>query len=156
MSVAELAARASIPERRYVPFLDYPMGDNLRLTVEVARVMHPELSLGAAVRRMGRTSYSTFLSSHAGRVLASTVGRDVEQMLLLSPKVMRLFLNFGEFSAKVSGAQCVHISARNFPLFLESYQVGVIEGVFEHFEVTGSVGIALESISNAQFEARWD
>src|SRR5688500_5936387 len=70
-SAAELAARAGIPERRYLPFSDYSMSDNMRLTVEVAKVAHPNLSLGAAVRRLGSTSYTTFLSSHAGRVIAS-------------------------------------------------------------------------------------
>ncbi len=52
-SPAELAKAAGIPARRYTPFLDYPMRDNLRLTVEVARRVYPRLALGEALAEIG-------------------------------------------------------------------------------------------------------
>lgn len=156
VEASELAARAGIPDRRYVPFFDYPMSELLRLTVEVAKAVYPSHSLGAGLRLIGRTGYATFLSSHAGRVATMTLGNDVHELILAAPKLFKIVMNFGELEASAVGERCVHTACRKFPAFLETYQVGVVEGVFQHFDVSGQVRIALTDIATAVIEARWD
>ncbi len=155
-SAEEIAERAGVPHRRYVPFLDYPMADNLKVTVEIAKVLHPEVPVGAAIRRIGRTSYRTFLGSQPARVLMAAVGaKDVEKVLLLAPKAYPIVMNFGRVWAEKVGEHRVHSGCESFPAFLETYQVGVVEGVFDHFHVEGEVRIALTDVANAVIEATW-
>jgi hypothetical protein len=65
-------------------------------------------------------------------------------------------MNFGELYAERLEPRCVRVGCRRFPAFLESYQVGAFEGMFEHFGVKGTLRIALADIGTAEFEARWD
>ena len=152
----ELAERAGIQSRRYIAFFDYPMSDNLRLTCEVAKAVHPTVSLGAGIRRIGRTSYATFLSSHARRVVASTLGRDVKKWLVYAPKAIRMVMNFGELSIAPGPGASARLSCRNFPAFLETYQVGAVEALFAHFGVKGTIQVAVEDVGTAFFELSWE
>lgn len=156
VSAEDLAQRAGIQSRRYIAFFDYPMADNLRLTCEVAKVVHPTLSLGAGVRRLGRTSYATFLSSHAGRVVASTLGRDVKKWLVYAPKAIRMVMNFGDITVEPGTDRSARLLCRNFPAFIETYQVGAIEALFSHFGVEGKIRLALEDVGTASFDLSWD
>ncbi len=154
-SPAELAKAAGIPARRYTPFLDYPMRDNLRLTVEVARRVYPRLALGEALAEIGRTSFSTFLGSHVGRVLVLAVGDSVGDVLALAPKAYRLSMSFGEVRVVSREARRLVFECFDLPAFIETYQVGTVQGVFEHFGVTGRVRVSLQDIANGAVEASW-
>jgi hypothetical protein len=151
----QLATRAGVEPRRYVAFRDYPIAENFKLGLEVAKVAHPRLATGDAFRLLGRRSYVTLLQSHAARVLLAAVGGDVERVLLLAPKAMRLVLNFGHFHSERIAENCVHFRCESYPAFVETYLVGTLEGVFQHFGVDGEIKIAIEDIGKATFEARW-
>jgi uncharacterized protein (TIGR02265 family) len=155
LSAEELAERAGIPHRRYVAFMDYPYADLLKLTLEVGKVAYPKLPLGDAVRLMGRRAYVTMLSSHAGRVLLMSLDHDVERVFLISPKAYKLVLNFGRFHSERVGERHVRFGFNGYPGFLETYQVGVVEGVFEHFKIRGEVTLALTDIGAGTFDVTW-
>ena len=155
LSAEDLAQRAGVPHRRYVAFMDYPYADLLKLTLEVGKVAYPKLPLGDAVRLMGRRAYVTMLSSHAGRVLLMSIDHDVERVFLISPKAYKLVLNFGRFQSERIAERHVRINFSGFPGFLETYQVGVVEGVFEHFKIRGEVTLALTDIANGAFDVVW-
>lgn len=154
-SPAELARAAGIPVRRYTPFLDYPMRDNLRLTVEVARRAYPQLTLGEALAHIGRTSFSTFLGSHVGRVLVLAAGDSVGDVLALAPKAYRLSMSFGEVRVVSQEPRRVVFACRDLPAFIETYQAGTLQGVFDHFGVAGQMRVSLDDIANGVMEASW-
>jgi uncharacterized protein (TIGR02265 family) len=140
---------SGVPERRYYAFQDYPMVDNLRLTVAAAAHLHPRLPIGDAVRRLGQTALDVVLASQIGRALFGILGRDVEPIFLRGPKAFKLLVGTGEVTAEKLSDRSYRFRARNLPLFLETYQVGVIEGVLRHCGERGRILIALEDLSNA-------
>lgn len=154
---AELATRAGVPYRRYMPFFDYPMAENLRLCFEAAKALHPDKPVAVGLRELGRTAFRAFLSSTPARILMAVVGAgEVDKVLLLTPKSYALSINYGRVDAQLVHERCVHITLSDFPSFIESYQVGIFEGVLDHFEVKGSVRIALTDIANAVIEVKWN
>jgi uncharacterized protein (TIGR02265 family) len=152
----QLAERAGIPLRRYVPFLDYPMAELLKLTLTVASIVHPKLSSGDALRAFGRRSYATLLNTHAGRVLLASLGNDIERVFLIAPKAYRLVMNFGRFHSERVEERHVRFMYEAFPSFIETYHVGALEGVFQHFGVEGSVQVSLPDISTGTFDVTWN
>jgi uncharacterized protein (TIGR02265 family) len=151
-SAAELSLLAGVPERRYIAFRDYPMAENLRLLVAAARCAHPSLPLGQALRRVGQAAFDTVLGSHVGRTVFGVLGDDVERLLLRWPKAYELFYGFGEVTVETSGPGLFTMRARRFPVFLETYQIGVLEGALRDCRARGQVRVALESPADATFE----
>lgn len=140
---------SGVPERRYYAFRDYPMVDNLRLTVAVAAHLHPRLPIGDALRRLGQAALNVVLASQIGRALFGILGRDVEPIFLRGPKAFKLLVAAGEVTAEKLSDRTYRFRAKNLPLFLETYQVGVIEGVLRHCGERGRILLALEDLSNA-------
>ena len=151
---AELFKAAQVSDRRHVPFRDYPASEHMRLMVTVARAVYPKLPLGEALRRIGQTTFDTVLVTHIGRSFFGILGADVEKIFLASPKAMKLLVNFGRFTCEKSGGHTFVFRARDYPVFLESYQVGVIEGALRHCRATGRIRIAVDDISNGLAEVR--
>jgi uncharacterized protein (TIGR02265 family) len=152
---AELARAAGIEERRYSAFRDYPMKDNLLLTVEVAQRVYPRMALADALTRIGETSFSTFLASHLGRVLVLAAGSDVGPVLTLAPRAYPLVMNFGSIEVETTEPGRVVTRCRDLPAFIETYQVGTAQGVLKHFGVRGTVLVDLEDIANGRIEVTW-
>ncbi len=140
---------SGVPERRYYAFRDYPMVDNLRLTIAVAAHLHPRLPISDALRRLGQAALNVVLASQIGRALFGILGRDVEPIFLRGPKAFKLLVAAGEVTAEKLSDRTYRFRAKNLPLFLETYQVGVIEGVLRHCGERGRILIALEDLSNA-------
>ena len=148
-SPRELAALAGIPERRYVAFRDYPMADNMRLTVAVAGILHPRLPLGEALRRRGQRALGVLLDSHIGRSLFGIFDPDPEPFLLHGVRAYRLLIGLGEVSVERLSPSEYRLTARDMPLFLETYQIGVLESVLMRCNVRGEVLIAMDGLSDA-------
>ncbi len=148
----DLCTLASVPLRRYIPFRDYPMDEYLRLEVTTAGAVYRGVPLGEGMRRLGWTALDSLLGSHVGKTVFGILGRDVELLLLHTPKIYDLTLNFGRvFAEKVSrGRFLVHASG--MPIFLETYHVGVFEGALRHCRVPGRVRIAASGLEDATFE----
>jgi uncharacterized protein (TIGR02265 family) len=153
---SELLARAGIPDRRYFAFHDFPMADHLRLLVATARALHPRTSLGEGLRRIGRTAYDGLLGSHVGRVAFGALGLDLERILLLGPRAIRLVTTFDKMHAEKVSERTVQVHYREMPAFLETYHVGVLEGVLAHCNAFGRVRTNVTDIANATHEVTWD
>lgn len=152
---ADIARAAGVEDRRYSAFRDYPMHDNLRLTVEIAGRIHPRVPLGEALMRIGKTSFSTFLASHLGRVLVLAVGDAVGPVLGLAPRAYPLVMNFGSIVMESEEPRRVVTRCRDFPAFIETYQVGTVLGVLEHFDVAGTVRAEITDLANGRIEITW-
>jgi len=148
----EILTLAHVRGRRFIAFRDYSMHEMLRLMVAVGRVTYPHLPLGQALRRIGWTVFATVLGSHVGRTVLGVFGRDLPRMLELEPTVHKLLTSFGSINAEALGNGAYHIRVRDLPTFLETYQVGVFEGLLRHCGARGHLRIALEGLAQATYE----
>jgi uncharacterized protein (TIGR02265 family) len=150
----EIFRAAQLPERRYVAFRDYPLAENMRITVAAARALYPRYSLGEGLRRMGQTTFEAVLATHIGRALFGILGRDVEPILLTGPKAFKVMINLGQITGEKTSFRTFTFHAHAFPAFLETFQVGVLEGVLRHCGERGRIRIALEDLGTATIELR--
>ena len=132
------------------------MVDNLRLTVSVASHLYPRLPQGEGIRRIGQTALDVVLGSQIGRAVFGAFDRDLEPLFLRGPKAFRLLLGMGDVTSEKIGARKYRFHAKNFPAFLETYQVGVIEGVLRHCGKTGTILVAMDGLANATIEVEID
>ncbi len=151
-SPSELFRLAGFPERRYVVFRDYPLAENLRLTVAVALAVFPKMPLGEALRRIGQTAFDTVSTSLVGKTLFGVFGRDLEPLLFTGPRAYKLFLSVGEVLVEKAGPRTFRFHARALPGFIETYQVGVVEGLLRHCGVRGRLRVALEGLDRGLVE----
>ena len=151
---AELLRVAQVSDRRHLPFHDYPAAEYMRLLFTVARIAYPKLAVGEGLRRVGQTAFDTVLGTHIGRSFFGILGPDVEKVFLAGPKAMSLLVYFGRFSCEKGGAHTFVLRAREYPAFLETYQMGVIEGALRHCRATGRIRIELDDLSNILVEVR--
>jgi uncharacterized protein (TIGR02265 family) len=154
MSPADLFRAAQVPERRIVAFRDYPMAEAMKLTVAAARALHPRSPLGEGLRRIGQTEFDAILETYIGRTLFGVLGGDIERVLCTGPKAFKLLVSFGTVTAEKTGPRGFAFQARGLPAFLETYQVGLLEGVLRHYKVRGEIRIALEDLANATLELK--
>ena len=152
MSPSELFHLAGFPERRYVGFRDYPAAEYLRLSVTVALAIHATAPLGEALRRIGHSAFQTASNSLVGKTLFGVYGRDFEPLLFTASRAYRVFLNFGEVTAEKAAPGLFRFTARDLPALLETYQVGVLEGVLHHCGAQGRVRIVIEALDRATLE----
>jgi hypothetical protein len=94
------------------------------------------------------------LCSHIGRSILGAVGQDVEAIVLSAPKVLRLLANIGEFSAEKIDFRTFVIRVRRFPAFLETFQIGVLEGAVAHCGERARLRLALEDLGTGTVEVR--
>jgi uncharacterized protein (TIGR02265 family) len=87
-SFADAATRFEAPPRlgRYLPYVDYPSRDHVRLIDAAARASLPSLSPREAHRRLGETAFERFATSNVGRVVLKLVVNDLREMLLAFPR----------------------------------------------------------------------
>ncbi len=150
----EVFRLAQLPAHRYVGFRDYPLAENLRLVVAAAHVLYPRYALGEGLRRIGQTMFDAVLATHIGRSLFGVLGRDVEPILLTGPKAFGLLISVGTVTAEKSAFRTFTFHASAFPVFLETYHVGVLEGVLRHCGERGRIRIAMEDLGRATVELR--
>ena len=143
---------AGVAERRYYNFRDYPMVDTLRITAAVATHVYPALSQGEGIRRLGQTALDVVLGSQIGRAVFGALERDMDPLFLRGPRAFKLLLGVGEVTSEKVSPRVYRFHARNFPAFLETYQIGVIEGVLRHCSQQARILIALEDLANATVE----
>lgn len=150
----EMAAAAGIAERRYVAFLSYPMADLLKLRVAVAHTLYPRQPLGEALRRLGQRALAVVLDTQLGRTILGGSGHSLETTIERGTRAYRLLVGFGRLEVKQISATEYHFHAVDLPLFLETHQVGVIEGVLAHAGAPAGLWIDLRSLSEAVFVVR--
>ena len=124
----------------------------MRLAVAAARVLYPRYSVGEGLRRLGQTTFDAVLGTHIGRALFGVLGRDLDRILLMGPRAFKLMLNVGQVHAEKTAPRTFTFRAAGLPAFLETYQVGVLEGVLRHCGEHGRVRIALQDLGAATVE----
>lgn len=79
----------------YQPFGEYPQSDHARLSVAVARMQFPALSIAEALRRVERHAAEVFVASTVGRAL-TTLASSPLAALRMFPTAWRHMQSGGE------------------------------------------------------------
>ncbi len=147
---------AGIKKRRVIAFFDYPYEDLMRVLVASATTLWPRESVGEGLRRLGRFAYDTLLGARVGKVLFAALGNDFARVAAMGARGWEVSVNFGKVEYIEVGEKHVAYRFTGFPAFLETYQVGIIEGAMLATGVQGEVLIKLESLGNGVLELFWD
>jgi uncharacterized protein (TIGR02265 family) len=153
---ADVFALAGVPKKRILPFFDYPYEWLLRLLVATSKIAFPDVPTGEGVRRLGHRAYEALVSEQLGRVLFAVLGNDFARVVGAGVKGWRLSVSFGKVDLESLGEGHALYRFRDFPAFLETYQVGVIEGAMHVAGVRGEVWCKLESMSDGVLELFWE
>ncbi len=146
---------AGIPARRYLPFLNYPYEELLRLIPHAARAMRPTAPPAEAVRRLGQGVFADFRSTHAGRVLLGALVDDLGDVLMSAPRVYSMTISVGHFESERVGPRHVRVRFEDYPGYLETYDVGVLEGAAIFFDVSGRVHATRSGPNSGTLDAEW-
>jgi serine/threonine-protein kinase len=148
----EVFRAAFLQERRYLRFSDYPLAEVMRLAITTSHLLYPRQSVGEGLRRLGHSAFDAVMTTQIGRALFGILGTDVEPILLASPKAYKLMINVGTVSVEKTGPRSFAFRARDLPAFLETYQIGVLEGVLSHCRERAAFRIAIDDPANATLE----
>jgi uncharacterized protein (TIGR02265 family) len=154
--VADVHLLAGLPRKRYVPVLDYPHADWMRLAVACATVINPKGHAGDGLRMLGRHAYDAVFLNPLGKVLFGPMGFNLEQVLAHAGLGYRLGLNFGRVESRRVGDGHFQVEFTGMPTFLETYNVGVIEGAIAHYHCKPVVKVAMDGWAKMLLDARWE
>jgi len=149
------SAGARMEQKRYVAFKDYPASEYLELLAAGAKAMHPTLPPLEGLRRLGHTVYATFLSSTIGRVTMAVAGREMRTAVSMIPRAYSLAGNLAKVDilSLTDNSACIGLhSVWDWP---GAYQVGIMEGGFNAFEVDGEVRIKILGLCEAEMQLDW-
>ncbi len=149
---SEVFGAAGVRERRYLPFSDYPVADAARLLFTVARLAHPGVPHGEGLRRLGASAFDGVADSQMGKIVFGVFDFDAEQLLLRAARAYAIVHNHGEFAAEKVGPSRYLFHVRGFPSFLETAQVGVLEGLVRFARRRAAIRLRLDAIDQATFE----
>jgi uncharacterized protein (TIGR02265 family) len=149
------ATGKTIRNRSYFHFSDYPLSDWLALLYDAAQCAYPHEPVRAGLRRLGRSMYPTFVDSMIGKVVFSVAGNNVTRALPLYPKIWSVVSNHGTAVVDELTEGRVVIRLRNVWDFLDSFQLGSLEGGMGFFGVDARVKVAEISPCDADFEIIW-
>jgi uncharacterized protein (TIGR02265 family) len=150
-----LLAPGGLGTRRYMHFFDYSYADYMRVLHGTAQALWPLAPVGEGLRRLGRSSFPALASSQVGKVLFGVLGSDVRRILQLGARGYQVSLNFGRVEVEDLGPNHLRYQFRSLPAFLETYQVGVVEGAMQTCGVEGRVLVKLMNFGLASFDVRW-
>ncbi|CAM4173064.1 DUF2378 family protein [Corallococcus sp. ZKHCc1 1396] len=139
---------ASVPEKKFVDFFNYPVSGFLKLAFTGAQLMGPQLGgFDVMMRKMGTQATTDFLSSAAGKTLLLLAGDSPKRLVTNLPTGYRAAVSYGERSVDWSGDRTGRlVMKRDFmpPAYHEGVLQAVIEalgarGVKVHGKQTGTV-----------------
>jgi uncharacterized protein (TIGR02265 family) len=150
-----LLAPDGLGSRRYLHFFDYSYADYMRVLHGTAVAIFPGLPVGEGLRRLGHSSFPALRNSQVGKVLFGVLGTDTRRIMELGARGYKVSLNFGRVEVNGVGTNHLRYHFRNLPAYLETYQVGVVEGAMKASGVEGRVRVKLANLGNGSFDIRW-
>lgn len=151
----DLHALAGVKPQRYLAVLDYPHADWMRLVAAAGSVLTQGRRPGEGVRTLGRNAFETIFGTPLGKVLFGPAGFDLEQVLAYAPKAYSLALSFGQLRTTKVGADHVQIEFDGLPSFLETFNVGAMEGTVLRYGARPLSRIALEPWGRMTLDLSW-
>ena len=151
-----LFERAGVSPTRFRLFHDYPYADYLRLVHAGAQLLQSTATVGEGLRRIGRSQYEALARTHIGRVLFGVLGRDFARIAKAGSKAYALSIGFGQVSYERLADKRGRYVFRDAPVFVETLQVGVVEGGLEATGTRGEVQVEMHSLGHGVIEFTWE
>lgn len=120
-----------------------------------AGLVYPNLRVGEGIRRLGHSAYETTFNSPIGKTVFSLLGWDLDRVLEMGPKGYFLAVNFGKVTSEKRGTSHWLFHLSKLPAFMETFQVGVLEGAVQWYGHTPRLRVRLQDLANATIEVRW-
>jgi uncharacterized protein (TIGR02265 family) len=144
---------------KYHAFLDYPLTGHMEVCLEAAEVFYPGVAVRRGLRRLGRGACATFLQSTIGRTVLggwldqSAVPRAMAALARAYPIAFTHPSPVFEVSDP-SESSCV-VRLTDFWTFLDSHQIGILEGVCAACGVRADVTVWTEGLARGEFLVSW-
>lgn len=135
---------------RYLPFADYPQVDYSRLAHAVAIDRYRHVEVPEGMRRLARHDIQTFAASQVGKIMLA-LARDANGALMKLPEMYSAALRGGRVEATRLSPRVVSLSFRDFYGWLDSYPIGTVEGLVEHFSESCEIEVSMESELAARY-----
>ena len=158
LSLARAAGReltCDNADKKYHAFKDYPLVEHVRLLPEVARAVHPSVTLGEGLRRIGQRMYPMFASSLVGKVIFSTVGHNPSTVLRAGVKAYNVSSSVGHVDILEIDDHHGHFHLQDIYNFVEQYHVGIFEGAIRVIGFEPTVLTKPASRTSSEFYVTW-
>lgn len=139
---------------RYLTFKDYPLREHMRITAEVARLAFPHEHLRESLRLLGHETFGTVKETLIGKVVFAAWDNPLS-VFKLSAKAYEIVGSLARVHMIESGPRFVHNHVVNAYGFLDSFQVGVTEGVPMSFGLQCQCSIKRVTLSEAHIYCEW-
>ncbi|NUP13116.1 MAG: DUF2378 family protein [Polyangiaceae bacterium] len=139
---------------RYVAFQPYPLREHCAVLVEVARTAMPELSLRAALRKIGRGAPHVLMQSTVGRVVLGSAEGPIDMLRAMATSYS-MHMRPSSLVVERADERSAVVRLSDIHNFLDSHNVGVFEGVLRHAGVHGNLLIRSYSRTAADFLCTW-
>jgi len=147
--------RAHLIRDRYLPFGSYPFTEWVQVLTTTARVCFPECPPREGIRRIGRRAFPALNESQAGRVLFALAGHGVLATISASSKAFALAQSVGSCEVISLKPGMALLRIRDGWDYPDAYYVGVYEGIFEVFALTGEVDVRVHSLCDCDLRLSW-
>jgi len=127
------------PRPVYTAFKDYPLVDHIRLLVEAARLVHPDVPLREGLRRIGRSTYDVMAATLIGRVVFGVLGKDIARVTRLVAKAYEISGRGMTATLVDAGEDWSQVRLEGHTCLVDSYHVGAFEGVLRACDIEGEV-----------------
>lgn len=151
----DVAREAGLTRTSYVAFNAYPVADYLRLAYRTAERAWPDVPVGEGLRRIGQQAYDTFLDSHVGKVVFGAFGGAFHLIAKHGDKGWSLSMNFGHVRVEEIGPRHYRYHFTELPVFLETHQVGAVEGAMKATRVKGEVLVEPHDLCTLSMDLAW-
>ncbi len=154
--VADLPDDHPWPTRRYAPLKRYDMLEYVDLIVAVARVQSGDAPITkGALRRIGHAAYDAMTSNAVGQMLVAGAGKHLDKLLGVVPRAYSLTVRPTQVRAERLGERLWRFRYRAAHVFLDSYQIGVLESVILAVGRTPDLRVRLDSEIDGDVFVSW-
>jgi uncharacterized protein (TIGR02265 family) len=144
---------------RYLPFLEYPLVDHNRLLLEAAKAFWPELPVRQGLRKIGRAAVTSLLETTFGKALLGGLTNPDTVTLALTSLARAFTTTLSKPTPVVevieTGPQSAILKMHDVWTFIDSQQVGIIEGLCKLCGVRAHVGVAIDGPASGEFACSW-
>jgi uncharacterized protein (TIGR02265 family) len=141
--------------RNIFSFRDYPLVEQVRLVPRIAAALYPDVSLRSAMLQLGRRVCPTFAGSLIGKLIFSAVGGDVAMLMRAGATAYSISSNVGQLEILECGLRSVRLGMREMFNYVDSYQLGILEGALMMLGCKPSLLLKLDSPVSAEVHLSW-
>lgn len=153
--VRSVSGRSVRDDVRFHAFASYPVRHWLSYLHDAALIAYPREPVREGLRRLGYSMFPAFSRSMIGKVVFSVAGDDLLRSLALYPKIWSIISNHARAEVDELRDGRVVIRQRNVWDFVDSFQLGSIEGGMRVFGKRARVRVHVLSPCDADFEVTW-